>query len=615
MPSPVTDILWHVNSEVAKLSRVSLSRVMEVLDAAEVELTKDLALWKLLGKGDARFTPQMYRNALIQIRSTLRHIRGPVAEGMASALRHGGQVAGTLATAHLVYELEAFSSLFEHSIRPIAFEATAVIADGKKLLWPTFKNSAARYAGQVGEDIRKQLAIGLVRGETIDQLTNRLARLGGPKGLVYTRGRAGSPNAKAEVIAEGLFRRYRHWGERLAVTETVSAYNTFALTGIEELEENDPGYYRRWDAAIDKRTCPLCARYDDLVVPVDKKFPGGLDHPPLHPRCFPADTQIQGFIKGALKTWYSGKMIKMRTQNGRTLSATPNHPILTERGFVAIGDLRKGDKLICHRRSIEDSLFSPGIIGVEKYNPPTTASDLFSTLRKSGQRFITSPSMTDLHGDAKGVYGNIEIVKFTREFQITPQPPGLKFFNQFDSMQANVLSAVESSLGSLSFGLRSMYSSFCSDMCCRYLPFNSIWPPSFDGSPLDYLLLGSAAQGDPVCREVMGEDFAPDSKFFGKLVDRRSGLVEIDQVLDILEYDFSGHVYDFETLPGWTIAQDIYTSNCRCAVVLWRKEWKESKFKDDLVKESVGGVEPKGVASVPHVIKVRGKAKPPKPAI
>ncbi len=285
MANPVTTLLEHINYEVAKLSTVSLSRVTEVLDMAELELTKALSSWHALGKGSDRFTPQVYRNALVQIRGTLEHIRGPLAEGVASALRHGGPIAANLATNHLINEITSFSSMFEGSVRPIAIEAASVLADGQKLVYKRFENSAKRYAGAVGEDIRKQLAVGVVRGETIDQLTTRLAKMGGPKGLVYTRGAPGTPGAKAEYIAEGLFTKYRHFAERLAVTETVNAYNSFAMEGMQELEENDPGYFKRWDAAIDSRTCPQCGSYDDLVVKMDARFPGGVDHPPLHPRC------------------------------------------------------------------------------------------------------------------------------------------------------------------------------------------------------------------------------------------------------------------------------------------------------------------------------------------
>lgn len=285
MSNPVTDLLESINHEVSKLSTVGLSKLTSVLDAAEVELTRSLAAWQALGKGDDRFTPQMYRSTLVQIRGALTHIRGPLAEGVASTLRHGGTLAAGLATQHLINEVTSWSAMFEGTIRPISIEAASVLAEGKDLVWKRFSNSAKRYAGQVGDDIHKQLAIGVVRGETVDQLTHRLAKLGGPSGLVYTRGQEGSPRAKAEFISEGLFRRYRHFAERLVVTETVNAYNSFAMTGMDELEAEDPGYFKRWDAAIDKRTCTQCGRYDDLVVKLDASFPGGIKHPPLHPRC------------------------------------------------------------------------------------------------------------------------------------------------------------------------------------------------------------------------------------------------------------------------------------------------------------------------------------------
>lgn len=285
MSNPVTELLETINDQVGKLSTATLPKLTAVLDAAELELSKDLANWSALGKGADRFTPQMYKNTLIQVRGVLKTIRGDLAEGVASNLRHGGALAANLATNHLITEVTQWSSLFEGTIRPVALEATAVLAEGKKAVWKRFYNSAERYAGQVGQDIQKQLAIGVVRGETVDQLTNRLVKLGGPKGWVFTQGSLGSPKHKAELIAEGLFRRYRHYAERLVVTEVVNAYNSFAMDGMDELEKEDPGYFRRWDAALDRRTCEFCAKYDDLVVPLDKKFPGGLDHPPLHPRC------------------------------------------------------------------------------------------------------------------------------------------------------------------------------------------------------------------------------------------------------------------------------------------------------------------------------------------
>src|SRR6187549_3682134 len=172
MSNPVTEVLEYLNHQVAQLSTVELSTIRTVMETAQKELTHDLKTWSALGKGDDRFTPQLYRNALLQIQSTLSHIDSDFKEDIETSLKHGGAVAGRLATKHLAHEVTTFSGMFEHSVRPIAFDAANVLAQGKKTLWPGFKNSAKRYAGQVGADIRKQLAVGIVRGETIDQMTN-----------------------------------------------------------------------------------------------------------------------------------------------------------------------------------------------------------------------------------------------------------------------------------------------------------------------------------------------------------------------------------------------------------------------------------------------------------
>lgn len=280
----VADLLHWVNAEVAKLSGTGLSKMASVLKEAEKEVTQDLAKWLARVNGDTKFTAQVYRNALIQIRGALLSIeqRSPL---VAQVLKFGATQASVLATKHLIAEVEKFSLIHEGTIRPVALEASTILAEGKKTLWPRMQNSAARYTGQVAEDIRKQLAIGVVRGETVDQLTTRLVKLGGPKGHVALRGQLGKPGAVAEHITEGLFKRYRGYAERLVRTETVNAYNQLALEGISELNAEDPGYKKRWDAAIDGRTCAWCHSYDHEVVDEGKNFHGGVQAPPVHPNC------------------------------------------------------------------------------------------------------------------------------------------------------------------------------------------------------------------------------------------------------------------------------------------------------------------------------------------
>jgi SPP1 gp7 family putative phage head morphogenesis protein len=283
MAGPVDQLLFWINSEVDKLSGAGLGQMADILSVAERELSADLAQWLSKHKGPERYTTQVHRNALAQVQSALQVIsaRKPL---LVKLLQGQGSLAASTAVKHLIVEVEKFSALFEGTIRPIPFEAAAVIARGSTL-WPRYETSAARYVGQVGDDIRRQLGIGVVRGETIDGLTTRLARLGGPKGLVALQGKLGDPGARAEYIAEGLFTRYRHWGERLARTEVVNAYNTVAMDGIRQAARDDSGYIKKWDAAIDARTCEICGILDDQIASVDGAFPGGFTQPPRHPNC------------------------------------------------------------------------------------------------------------------------------------------------------------------------------------------------------------------------------------------------------------------------------------------------------------------------------------------
>jgi hypothetical protein len=40
--------------------------------------------------------------------------------------------------------------------------------------------------------------------------------------------------------------------------------------------------------------------------------------------------------------------------------------------------------------------------------------------------------------------------------------------------------------------------------------------------------------------------------------------ITLDEVVHIEHAAFSGHVYNLQTEPGWYIANEIITHNCRC---------------------------------------------------
>ncbi len=281
----INGVLQTVNEEMAALDGPVLGSILPVLWEAERELSRDLATILERAGGEEMFTAQQYRNALVQIRGSLKGFE-EMRPALESILGKGGDRAGKLATAHIERELNTFSLAFDGTISPIALDTAALLARGEKLLFKRYQTSAKRYTRMIRKDIQKQLAIGKVRGENFSQLAKRLVRLGGgPKGLVATQGIAGRPGALVESIAEGLFQRHTYFAERLARTEMVNAYNVQADLALEKAHSIDDRIMSRWDASY-SRACPICGGLDSVAVGVGEAFPGGYFRPPdPHPNC------------------------------------------------------------------------------------------------------------------------------------------------------------------------------------------------------------------------------------------------------------------------------------------------------------------------------------------
>ena len=96
-------------------------------------------------------------------------------------------------------------------------------------------------------------------------------------------------------------------------------------------------------------------------------------------RCFLPETKIDGASHGAIKRFYSGKIVKLVTKSGRELRVTANHPILTSRGWVIAELIKQGDNLIAYDRPVE-SLNANGLTR-KVYNDEfvPTAENLFKT--------------------------------------------------------------------------------------------------------------------------------------------------------------------------------------------------------------------------------------------
>ena len=137
--------------------------------------------------------------------------------------------------------------------------------------------------------------------------------------------------------------------------------------------------------------------------------------------CVLPDTEVSVLseLHVASRRKYEGEIIEITTTLGYKLSGTPNHPVLTNRGWIGLGFLKEGDYVVSSRLS-EGDLASFGVV---EPNPDYVKSSIskvfeFSALSGVVQRKAGTPM--DFHGD--GQETNIDIVTLPSKLKYGIQP-------------------------------------------------------------------------------------------------------------------------------------------------------------------------------------------------
>lgn len=401
-------------------------------------------------------------------------------------------------------------------------------------------------------------------------------------------------NLEARLLAEGIS------GERLetkvdkyrqkllrsrSLTIARTEINQAAVAGQRALwnEAANQGLFDRQTATRVWRTsnegftnrgnptpCPICAPLDGQVITFNgvythpemgnvNVFREVLNGPPLHPSCYPGDTLVEGQIVGGLKAWYSGPIIELHTRKGYRLTITPNHPVLTEYGWISAGNLRKGDYVFSKGlRTIRTSIFR----NVQDKHAPIMVQDVFQSLQSHG---FTSGQVCalDLHGDALYVKGNVDIVGSDYSLKGWDVPARFKTEGDrfFERSYLNKFSG--DSFSMLQFSGKRDGSSPASSPHFRQAFFNK-GSVLLDEAPLRPLSVGHAAKWNVQGLQRSRYNHSMHSEFCRELLNRTTGQVSLDQLVSVRQYDFFGHVYDLQSVNGWILAHDIVISNCLC---------------------------------------------------
>lgn len=411
-------------------------------------------------------------------------------------------------------------------------------------------------------------------------------------------------------------------------------------TWLHQQANKDKRPYIKYSAIQDIRVRPSHLALNGIIRHIDDPF--WLTHyPPNGYRCFLPDVKIEGASLGAIKGFYTGKIVKLVTESGRKLSVTANHPILTSRGWVFADAIKNGDNLIAYDRPIESITVDDSSREIDSNQHISTAENLFKSFvghattisETSSFKFdddvVTIDGEVNINVTDSGLSINLDTatkqllskdgfisrcklrglecmncgcssdLRATKSNAILSQYP-TDIANRCIGLNGNlsladILMFIEVHNKVLKFNI----SVFGGIPCSRTLSSNTI-RGLFDGLPLYRFGLALSSQDDAMLNEISCNGSATDFGLFSYLIDTHSKSVFIDKVVNVIYDEFSGHVYDFQSVDGLLSANGIITHNCRCTTIAMTA--KSAEREGITPDDQMPNVEPdKGFAFNPSI--------------
>jgi hypothetical protein len=299
---------------------------------------------------------------------------------------------------------------------------------------------------------------------------------------------------------------------------------------------------------------------------------------------------VRGAFIGGTRSIYAGRMREIRTLRGRRLSVTPNHPIGTVQGLRAAALLDVGDELLCDGR-IADA-HQGRSEELDQDEAPSRIEDVFDALAVRGISRRVKPRAHDFHGDARWLMGEIDAI--TPDHHLRREPVTGGCYRGGETMDmlpghgepsiaqlaldaARVHASPFDLLGSRTRpDTQSVLLEMAGDHAPRNaerdgelfhgiattIPLDEIGGVEDVKSLLDAPSSAESSSLDAVLAEVMGERGITDPAILREAVLRFAGAVTLDEIVEIRDYEFRGHVYDLMTESGLMIADGIIASNC-----------------------------------------------------
>lgn len=411
-----------------------------------------------------------------------------------------------------------------------------------------------------------------------------------------------------EVIAKDI----EHQGSvtesraKLIARDQMSKVNA----SINEAKQTDLGIDKyTWSTSGDERVRPTHAAHDGKVFRWDSP-PEDTGHPGDDVNCFPGWSEVEftGDVKRVFRHWYNGKLAFIVTASGKTLHATPNHPVLTDRGWLPAKAIKKGDNLVEIGKEIRQ-----GLEHDQDNRVITSIAEVFEALSVDGVIGTVGAGQANFHGDIPN--GDVDVVNAAGSLRIVGNASSIKGGAQLRLSVADGSWSGLRSLEKFGFSARLAANSimrragkllafiFCqpchaqqvgSGAASNFNPgvnqatannvardIETVGNREFafavdvggnDSGIVKSHAIASGATNAPVSIDTIlsqpsRESIGMDADLPGDFCEGQALVKELSSVLNVEWVDFSGHVYNLETEKGWYATQGIVTHNCRCVAI------------------------------------------------
>ena len=274
--------------------------------------------------------------------------------------------------------------------------------------------------------------------------------------------------------------------------------------------------------------------------------------------CFPGDVRVAGLGRSVTRRFYEGPMIEIHLSSGEKLTGTPNHPVFTQRGWVALRDVdERFDRIGCTGGDLVSSTTPSVAHHVE--NVPPTFQEVFDLATLSGANHrVGSAGEGEFHGDADVRHREVDVVATDG---LLRERLAASFAQHFGE---DVLAAADKETALLA-NAGQPFARFKRDFgAASSFVGGGGEGESFLGCALGIaaeLLFAPSASHTAALRDVVN-GLPSDSVFGGDAGRALSPLVGFSDVAFKRVFQFAGHVFNLDTDLGWYGANGIVAHNC-----------------------------------------------------